>query len=278
MSKTTKIISFLLLIVILFPIVGYSAVRFGFSQDNISYPAKDHAHFRMQYIYRGKAENLADTKYQTLYEKGLCDANLSKEPMHLHDNKDQVLHLHWAKVTGGQILKNYGLNLIGGQDDKLGYQLYEITKFKVTPIPIFGKVLPQPESNDKLWVYSGEKDNFKTRAIDEFKNQDMETFFGTVSQERLDQEKYGEKISFFEPIKVMAHGKSEEHSKELANNSIISGQSASAIPVKTEEELKQINNLLGNVVIFVQSTEPTQDQVKKRFDVLEPLSPSTCGG
>jgi hypothetical protein len=282
MSKTTKIISFLLLVVILFPIVGYSIVRFGLSQDNISYPAKDHAHFRMQYIYRGKAENFADTKYQTPYEKGLCDANLSKEPMHLHDNKDQVVHLHWAKVTGGQILKNYGLNLIGGQDDKLGYQLYELTKFNVTPIPIFGKALPQPESNDKLWIYSGEKDNFKTRSIEEFKNQDMETFFGTVSQERLDQEKYGEKISFFKPVKVSAHGESSEHAKELVVNSTAqNGETGSPLQNnqnKTEEELKEINNLLGNVVIFVQATEPTQDQVKRQFDVLEPLSLSTCGG
>jgi hypothetical protein len=282
MSKTTKIISFLLLVVILLPIIGYSTVRFGLSQDNISYPAKDHAHFRIQYVYHGKMENFADTKYQTPYDKGQCDASLSKEPIHLHDNKSQIVHLHWARITGGEVLKNYGLNLIGGQDDKLGYQLYELTKFKITPIPIFGKVLPQPESADKLWVYSGEKDNFKFRTIEEFKNQDMEKFFGATSQERLDQEKYGEKISLFNPVKVLAHGESSEHAKELAVNSTAqNGETGSPLQNnqnKTEEELKQINNLLGNVVIFVQATEPTQDQVKGQFNVLEPLSPSTCGG
>jgi hypothetical protein len=275
MSKTTKIIAIILAIFILFPLIGYSYIRFGLSQDNISYPAKDHAHFRMQYVYHGTIENFADAKYQTPYDKGQCDGSLTKEPIHLHDTKNQIVHLHWARITGGEVLKNYGLNLIGGQDDKLGYQLYELTKFKVTPIPIFGKVLPQPESGDKLWFYSGEKDNFKSRTIEEFKSQDMEKFFGVTSQERLDQEKYGDKISFFSSVKVLAHGDSSNHDKELANNSTTSTTSQAP---KTEEELKQINNLLGNVVIFVQSTEPTQDQIKRQFDVLEPLSPSTCGG
>jgi hypothetical protein len=282
MSKYTKIFLTLFIIVILLPLFAYSFVRFGLSQDNISYPAKDHAHFRLQYIYRGKMENFADAKYQTPYDKGQCDASLAKEPIHLHDNKNQVIHLHWARITGGEILKNYGLNLIGGQDDKLGYQLYELTKFKITPAPIFGKVLPQPENADKLWVYSGEKDAFKLRSLEEFKNQDLEKFFGATSQERLDQEKYGEKISFFDSIKVLGHGDGLDdiENKKLVNNSTpttLTTSTSSQAP-KTEEELKQINNLLGNVVIFVQTNEPTQDQVKKQFDMLEPLSLSTCGG
>ena len=247
------------------PVGAYSIVRFGLSQDNISYPAKDHAHFRLQYVYQGKMENFADAKYQTPYDKGQCDGSLAKEPMHLHDNKNQIVHLHWARITGGEFLKNYGVNLIGGQDDKLGYQLYELTKFKIAPVAIFGKVLPQPEKNDKLWIYSGDKDSFKPRIIEEFKSQDFEKFFGADSQVRKDEEKYGDKISFLYSIKVNA-----ENSSSVTS---------SAVPIsKTEEELKAINNLLGNVVIFVQSTEPTQDLIKKQFDQLEPLSPSTCGG
>jgi len=47
---------------------------------------------------------------------------------------------------------------------------------------------------------------------------------------------------------------------------------------KSEEELKKINNLLGNVVIFVQPNEPTSEQVKAKFDKLIPLGDSVCGG
>ncbi len=261
MIKHSKIISSLLIAILILPAAVYAIVRFGFSQDNISYPAKDHGHFRLQYVFHGTLENFADTKYQTPYDKGQCDGSLTKEPMHLHDSKAQIVHLHWARVTGGEFLKNYGVNLIGGQDDKLGYQLNELNKFKVTPIPIFGKVLPQPSNNDKFWVYSGDKDTFKTRGIDEFKNQDMEKFFGVESQVRKDEEQYGDKITFLKSIKVNAEN------------------STSEVPaIKTEEELKVINNLLGNVILFVQPNEPTQDQIKKQFEVLEPLSLSTCGG
>ncbi len=265
------------------PVGAYSLVRFGFSQDNISFPAKDHSHFRLQYVYHGTMENFADTKYQTPYDKGQCDASLSKEPIHLHDNKNQIVHLHWARITGGQFLKNYGLNLVGGQDDKLGYGLYELTKFKVTALPIFGKVLPQPESNDRLWVYSGDKDNFKVRAIGDFKSDTLEKFFGAESQVRKDEEKYGDKISWFGSIEVSAHGgivDGHEEVKVVSLPSFTNSSSSNSAETKpkTEEELKAINNLLGNVVIFVQSSEPRQDQIKKQFDMLEPLSPSTCGG
>ena len=45
-----------------------------------------------------------------------------------------------------------------------------------------------------------------------------------------------------------------------------------------EEKLTRINNMIGNVVIFVQKDKPTDQQIKERFNDLEPLSDSTCGG
>lgn len=47
---------------------------------------------------------------------------------------------------------------------------------------------------------------------------------------------------------------------------------------KTEEELTRINNLVGNVVIFVQQNQPTKEQIQERFNNLVPLHESTCGG
>ena len=44
-----------------------------------------------------------------------------------------------------------------------------------------------------------------------------------------------------------------------------------------EEQLTRINNLVGNVVIFVQSDKPTDRQIKDRFNDLEPLTDSSCG-
>ena len=46
---------------------------------------------------------------------------------------------------------------------------------------------------------------------------------------------------------------------------------------KSEEELTRINNLVGNVAIFVQEKEPTKEEIQARFDNLVPLHESTCG-
>lgn len=45
-----------------------------------------------------------------------------------------------------------------------------------------------------------------------------------------------------------------------------------------EEHLIQINHVIGNIIIFAQKEHPTDAQVKSRFDALEPLTESTCGG
>ena len=39
---------------------------------------------------------------------------------------------------------------------------------------------------------------------------------------------------------------------------------------KSEEELTRINNLVGNVAIFVQEKEPTKEEIQAHFDNLVP--------
>jgi hypothetical protein len=46
----------------------------------------------------------------------------------------------------------------------------------------------------------------------------------------------------------------------------------------TQEELKRLNNVIGNVVIFVQKDKPTDQQIKAKFDHLIPVSESACAG
>jgi hypothetical protein len=279
MTKITKILISLVLLLVALPSVSLWVLTTQLSSGNISYPAKDHSHFRLQYVYHGVPQNLADSKYQTPYDKGQCDGSLTKEPIHLHDKKNQIVHFHWARITGGQVLKNYGVNLIGGQDDVLGYKLDQISNLKIQPVPIFGKVLPQPNNEDKIWVYTGEPNKNMSRTIEDFKTQDIETFLGKDSQVRKDEEKYGDKTSFLGSVVASAHGDERLILADL-NTAPTSSSSTptTAKSNKTEEELKQINNLLGNIVLFVQPDEPTQNQVEERFANLEPLSDSVCGG
>jgi hypothetical protein len=289
---------------------------FVITPANMRYPKTDHAHFRMQYVFLGQLEDFGAPRYQVDYVKDVCSGALTESPIHFHDEKNQIVHLHWQRVTGGEVLKFYGLNKIGGLDGYMGVKLDDLQKFKFTPIPIHSKSLPQPRPNDKFWVYTGEKDNFKKRDFNDFVSQDLETFFGKNSSVREGNEQNTAGLTLPGSIDVSAHNgvshgtasESEQHdAKTTKEQASINGKNSSnnislyeqarkelsqtAAPVKefsstapgnekipTEEELKDINNLLGNVVIFVQPDEPANNQVKLRFDNLEPLTKSVCGG
>lgn len=327
------IISFLVLIGL-----GYSTIRFGLSKDNISFPKKDHSHFRIKYVFNGQEENFGGPRYQTDYTKDICNGTLTESPLHFHDNKTDYQHMHWARMTGGQMLKFYGLNYIGGLNNYLGF---ELDKFpQIIPVPIHSNSLPQPRPNDKFWVYTGTEklDNsgsweVKKRTFNEFVAQDFETFFGKESQERKDVEKYGVSyLNFLDSVQADAHGGlehktldeeqkhilelSEKANTEKLNNQVTPSPSLSQTQTSassqngnvgvsatkqitdnkevklmqsnptsttevnpaTGEELKLINNFLGDVVIFVQPDSPTDDQVQARFRSMVKLDKSVCGG
>jgi hypothetical protein len=329
----TKILKIAIVILLILGIT-YSTLRWGLSKENIVIPKQDHSHFRIKYIFNGQEENFGSPRYQTDYTKDICDGSLTESPLHFHDNKTDYQHLHWARMTGGQMLKFYGLNLIGGLDGYIGFKMDKLPK--ITPVPIYGKHLPEPRKEDQFWVYTGveNKDEkgilngnweFQKRNFEDFKNKSFEEFFGVESQARKDLERYGivDQKSFLEFGKVTtyAHGgvehanQSEEqkHLLELGelantenlNNQVVAqnqNQDSSQISSQTSsqsssqdstqnqtapkpefdpvtgEELKSINNFLGDVVIFVQPTEPTNDQISARFKSMVKLDKSSCGG
>jgi hypothetical protein len=311
----------LLLLVILLPLVGYGVLRFGLSKDNFSYPAQDHSHLRLKYIYQGQEEDFGSPRYQTDYTKDVCNGSLTTSPLHFHDQKTDYQHLHWARSTGGQFLKFYGLNFIGGMDQYMGFKLDELPK--ITPIPIHSNSLPKPRDGDKFFVYSGTETlegwKYQKRNFDDFIKQDFETFFGKESQVRKDFEENKKNQSsilrILNSIQISAHeGKDHKtldeetkHNMEVAEKlraNILNNQTAiganpsnsnqvatssttnssqNATQPKTYdpisgEELKSINNFIGDVVIFVQKEEPTNEQILSRFQSMIKLDKSSCGG
>jgi hypothetical protein len=225
-------------------------------------PKMEHYHFRMQLLVDGQAVNFGTEKFQTPYEKGQCSADLSAEPIHFHDGKDQFVHIHWSGMSGGMVLKNYGWNFVGGKGNLLGYRLDDLPRVK--GVPTHGNQLPAVPDGASFWVYTGDDHSYQKRSFDEFKKQDLETFFKKNSNFMSYTPAGGNLLSWLFP-KAAAHG-TESHS---------------GTPTATEAELERltrINNLIGNVVIFVQPNEPSDQQIKERFASLTPLSDSTCGG
>lgn len=278
-------------------------------------PKPDHYHFRLQYVFRGKAENFADPRYQVDYVKDICSNGLTESPIHFHDEKDQIVHLHWQGITGGDVLKFYGLNKVGGLDGYMGLKFDKLFQFppSIAAIPIHSNSLPKASGDDNYYVYIGDNNGFEKKDFNQFLNQTLEEFLGKDSilrKQREELEKFEKKTSYllnpFGPITAQAHNgvehatvseaeqheidvkkaEQEKQSIENKNNAVVAqavdsekdAKSDKEAVTKTEEELKEINNLIGNIVIFVQPNEPTTEQIQARFNNLEPLGLSVCGG
>ncbi len=255
---------FLLAIVLMLSWFGYI---YAASPAVIRDPKFEHFHFRMQVLVDGKAEDFSSKAYQTGYAKDQCNANLPEQPIHFHDNKDQFTHIHWEGMTGGMVMKYYGWNYIGGMKNALGYKLDDLKD--IQRVTTHGDYLPAVPKDSNFYVFIGDENGYKEKNFEDWKNQDLEAFFGVTSNSPA-HETNKQKSSLLEKIvpKAYAH-EDEDHSSS----------SPSSAKVETEKEkLTRINNLIGNVVIFSQKDKPTDQQIKERFNQLEPLGDSTCGG
>lgn len=246
--------------VIVLVVGGTYGYLYASTPEHIRKPTYQHYHFRTQIIVDGKSVDFSQDEFQK--ETGTsttCSAAVGSVPIDFHDKMDQLTHVHWNSMTGGEFLKDFGWNYIGGNDDLLGRRYDD--GIKPIKVNIYGKHLPQVSEKANFYVYVGDKDTYEQKSWDDFLNQDLETFFGKKSN--IGHSEEVSSSSFLDKIfpKAYAHGEvMDEHESS-----------------KSEEELTRINNLVGNVVIFAQDKEPSSQQIKERFDNLVPLHESTCG-
>lgn len=254
---------------------SYAGYIYASSPEVIRKPKFEHYHFRMQILVDSQAENFAEDKYQQDYNKNQCNANLSEQPIHFHDGKDQFTHIHWEGMTGGMVMKYYGWNYIGGINNALGYKLDNLRD--IQKVNTHGNFLPAVSNDAKFYIYTGNENSYKEKSFDDWKSQDLEQFFEKTSNSPTHEQNI--KTSLLDKLlpKASAHGTADdEDGNDGSATDIPSPAPPSELP--EEERLTRINNLIGNVVIFVQKDKPTDQQIKDRFSRLEPLSDSTCGG
>lgn len=265
LGRKTKWLLVAVTVVLLIPL-AFATYIYVASPFVIRNPKLEHYHFRMQMLVDGKAEDFSTKAYQTGYAKDQCNASLPEQPIHFHDNKDQFTHIHWEGMTGGMVMKYYGWNYIGGISNALGYKLDDLKDpQKVTT---HGNYLPQVSEQDNFYVFTGNENGYKQRSFEDWKNQDLEQFFGVTSNSPSHKINNGEQVTWLDRLFPKAYA----HSGEDDGNDGEPGEETE------QEKLTRINNLIGNVVIFAQKDKPTDQQIKDRFDDLEPLSDSTCGG
>lgn len=242
---------------------AFLAYAYFASPEAIRKPTFQHYHFRMQLLVDGKPINFAEKEFQVKAGSDVCTANLTQQPIHFHDNKDQMVHIHWDGVSGGMVLKYYGWNFIGGLHGTMGFRFDELPK--LVNVPIHGNNLPTVPDGDNFYVYTGDENSYKEKSWNDFIHKDLENFFGKKSNLPTDSESTSLLDKLFP--KAYAHdGEDHENLPTSVNTNM------------SQEELKELNNLIGNVVIFVQKDKPSAKEVKARFDKLAPLPQSTCAG
>lgn len=238
-------------------VYGYLYVS---TPEYIRKPSYQHYHFRTQILVDGKAVDFSKDEFQKVIATSkTCSAEVGSVPIDFHDKMDQLTHVHWNGMTGGEFLKYFGWNFSGGSGELLGWRYDD--GLIPNSVKIYGKLLPSISKKTNFYVYIGDRKDYQQKSWNDFLNQDLETFFGKKSNIG-----HSEELSFRNVLnwlfpKASAHGDEiDEHPSS-----------------KSEEELTRINNLVGNVVIFAQDKEPTKEQIKGRFDKLVPLHQSTCG-
>lgn len=238
---------------------GWYGYVYASTPAHIRKPTFQHYHFRTQILVDGKAVDFSKNEFQK--ETGTsttCSAEVGSTPIDFHDKMDQLTHIHWNGMTGGEFLKDFGWNYIGGNNVVLG-QRYD-GGLKPSSVKIYGKLLPSVPEKTNFFIYIGDKDQYQQKNWNDFLSQDIETFFGKKSPIGHSQEVSFNLSDWLFP-KAYAHGGvRDEH-----------------VSNKSEEELTRINNVLGNVVIFAQNDAPTKNQIQERFNNLVPLHESSCG-
>jgi hypothetical protein len=237
---------------------GFFANEYASTPAHIRNPKFEHYHFRTQIVVYGEAVDFSKDRYQKEYDGDTCSDQVLSDPIHFHDHIDQMTHIHWDGITGGEFMKYYGWNYIGGNDDTLG-QRYDQGLLSMNHVKIYGHVLPILPEDANFFVYIGDQNVYQQKSWNDFLRQNLEDFFGKKSL--LKRETSWNLKDLLLP-KASAHGEIDDGHDDNTS----------------EEDLTRINNLIGNVVIFAQKQAPTDEEVKARFNNLAPLYKSACGG
>lgn len=172
-----KSIAYIIATVVAFTVFAGSTFGYMYfsTPHHIRYPAFEHYHARAQIIVDGQPVNFAAKEFQKEYDKSSCSAELSGEPFDFHDDMDQMVHVHWDGMTGGEFLKFYGWSLNDAKGDSLGRR-FDNGLMKMHEVKTKGNLLPALPNNSNFYVFIGDENGYEQKSWEDFLKMDMEEF------------------------------------------------------------------------------------------------------
>ena len=99
---------------------GVYGYVYASTPEHLRKPTYQHYHYRTQILVNGKAVDFSKDEFQVVSGNSTtCSAEVGSIPIDFHDKMDQLTHVHWNGMTGGEFLKYFGWNFIGGDDERL---------------------------------------------------------------------------------------------------------------------------------------------------------------
>lgn len=165
-NLSAKLTGFILLLATIVVIV---VLFLSVSDNNITFPKTTHTHAMIKFYNNGSIYKTNLFNAMSPSDQTLCSGLITSEPIHFHDNVEDIIHLHWDNITGGQVLKYLGANYIGGFNNLMGIRLDRLNKYKITPIYTKDKALkPYPESLVKIYIKKVSSTNYEKVSLSDF--------------------------------------------------------------------------------------------------------------
>jgi hypothetical protein len=232
-------------------VVGLFSLTTYISRPYFNNPQLTNYHLRLQLIFNGQLLPLTSQNIQEINEFKVCDLRLINKPIYQNIFNSQLFQVNWEGITGGEILKYYGLNLVGGSDDILGFRFKSLAKPQA--IETLKGINVKTTKQQKTFVYQNRQDGYTKIDPLDFLFKDIELVV-KKSNIRLNREQSQPNNIF--GIKTFAQ----------VEKPVIQQQ-------EFESKLSLDYDLIGNVVVFVGDSEPAEEVIIDRFNNFIPLSP-----
>lgn len=286
-------------------IIGILGFNFA-SPRPITFPKKAEYQARLQIVVEGDAIDFSQQPFQNNALE-LCSNDIIDRPFGVYEGNSQIIHMHWENLTGANLLRNYGFKNTGPFENYLGVNLNNFPDYE--PISIQGNLITTPEETFEYYVYTGNQFTYTRRDETEFLNRSIKDLLtrelgekynwlsninahaqiGVESGEDLENELF---ISEQEagPQQLITIPSEQEEVVTQAPPSDITAPVIEEVEEMIKEEnntddkseevtivdTEKLYNIIGNIVLFIQEKEPTEEEVIKKFLNLEKPQRYNC--